>query len=404
MTTPPPLRIAVVLGTRPELLKLAPVVAALQAQPEQVSVKVIFTGQHRELLHGLPELFDLPPHQQLPLRNERPNLAALTAALVQQLDESLADDPCDAVVVQGDTTTAFCAALAAFYRRVPVAHVEAGLRTFNRQEPYPEEVNRQLLARLATWHFAPTEAAARHLLAENIDPRSIEVTGNTIVDTLHWVIRERIGVDYSMAALADEAPELAAALRQFRQRRGQTLALLTLHRRENQGARLRGFFAMIRQLAAEHPELHLVYPYHLNPEVREPAQAALGGLDNVHLVAPLSYRPMVYLMSQVAFALSDSGGLQEEFPTFGKPLLVLRDATERPELVEAGLGRLVGVEPAAVRAAVQELLAARRLGASPPWYRQGDNPFGDGQAAQRIARRLLSDLGRVQRPPVAIGL
>lgn len=387
-----PLRIAVVLGTRPELLKLAPVIAELEKHSPQLHTQVIFTGQHRELLHGLPELFALAPYRQLALRNERPNLTALTAGLIQELDAVLGAEPCDAVVVQGDTTTAFCAALAGFYRQIPVAHVEAGLRTFDKREPFPEELNRQLVARLARWHFAPTPAAERHLLAENIDPMSIEVTGNTIVDTLQWVVRERIPSDYASAQLAVEAPELATALAAFEHQRGQTLALLTLHRRENQGPRLQGFFAMLRELAAAHPGLHLIYPYHLNPEVRGPAQAALGDLANVHLVAPLSYRPMVYLMSQVAFAMSDSGGLQEEFPTFSKPLLVLRDATERPELLDAGMGKLVGVEPEVVRPAVRELLTALQAGEQPPWYRSGANPFGDGRASQRIVARLIKDL------------
>ena len=386
------LRVAVVLGTRPELLKLVPVIAELERHPQRVQVQVILTGQHRELLHGLPELFGLRSYRQLAVRNDSPNLPALTAMLLQELDAALAAEPCDAVVVQGDTTTAFCAALAAFYRRIPVAHVEAGLRTHNPSEPFPEEINRQLVGRLARWHFAPTAAAAANLTAEGIGAEGLVITGNTIVDTLVWVRSEYMSADYAHTLLASEAPQLEAALAAIRAQQGQTLALLTLHRRENQGLKLTAFLSMLRELAARHPDHHLIYPYHLNPQVRLPAQALLGDLPNVHLIAPLSYRPMLFLMGQVDFALSDSGGLQEEFPSFGKPLLVLRDSTERPELLTAKMGKLVGLEPAVVAAAVEDLLQCSRSGTAPVWYQAGGNPFGDGQAAQRIVARLLRDL------------
>lgn len=379
------------LGTRPELLKLVPVIAELERQP-QVQVQVILTGQHRELLHGLPELFGLRSYRQLAVRNDSPNLPALTSLLLQELDAVFASEPCDAVVVQGDTTTAFCAALAAFYRRIPVAHVEAGLRTLNPSEPFPEEINRQLVGRLARWHFAPTAAAAANLAAENLGPEGIEVTGNTIIDTLAMVRSQHLHADYPETMLHLEAPQLAAALAAIRAKGGKTLALLTLHRRENQGNKLTAFLSMLREMAGRYPDYHLIYPYHLNPQVRLPAQALLGNLANVHLVAPLSYRPMLYLMGLVDFALSDSGGLQEEFPSFGKPLLVLRDATERPELLTAKMGRLVGLDPALVAAAVDDLIACTRRGATPAWYQAGGNPFGDGRAAQRIVGRLLRDL------------
>jgi len=328
-------RIGVILGTRPEYLKLAPVIAELRRFRSSVRTEVIFTGQHREMLAGLDELFDLDRHNQLAVNNARPNLPGLTSALVAALDGEFCRDKYDAVVVQGDTTTAFCAALTAFYHRIPVAHVEAGLRTGNLREPFPEELNRQLVARMARWHFAPTAEAQQNLLREGVADKDIEVTGNTIIDTLHFVRDHKIPADYEANLLPQEAPELAEALALVRARHGKTLALLTIHRRENHGTKLDAFFRMIRTIALAHPDHHVVYPYHLNPEVRLKAFQFLSEIPNIHLIAPLSYRPFLYLMGRVDFVLSDSGGLQEEFPCFGKPLLVLRDVTERPEVIEA---------------------------------------------------------------------
>ena len=384
--------IAVVLGTRPEYLKLAPVVAELARYPDELEADVVLTGQHRELLVGLADLFDLGNHHQLAVHNDKPDLPALTSALISALDGEFRDEKYDAVIVQGDTTTALCAALAAFYHHIPVAHVEAGLRTDNLEEPFPEELNRQLISRLAHWNFVPTEAAHRNLTREGVSDGAIELTGNTIIDTLHYVRDQKIPEDYEHVMLERDAPELAAALRQVRAAGGRTMALLTVHRRENHGPKLSEFFQMMRALAEEYPDHHLIYPYHLNPEVKGKAFEFMAETPNIHLIPPLSYRPFLYLMSQVDFAMSDSGGLQEEFPTFAKPLLVLRDVTERPEVVDARMGKLVGVEPQAVHSAAAALIAAARTQTAPEWFAAGPNPYGDGLASQRIVARMLRDL------------
>lgn len=395
--TKPRPHIAVVLGTRPEYLKLAPVVLELRRQREAVDTSVILTGQHRELLSGLPELFDMADCRQLGVANQQPDLASLTAALLQALDAQFARERPSAVIVQGDTTTAFAAALAAFYRQIPVAHVEAGLRTYQLDQPFPEELNRQLVGRIATWHFPPTREADLQLAAESVPAAARQVTGNTIVDTLQLVLGEKLPADYAERLLPHEAPELAAALAARSSANRRTLALLTVHRRENQGPQLADFFGMIRRVAAQHPELDLIYPYHLNPAVRQVALELLADLPGVHLMPPLPYRAMLYLMQHVDFALSDSGGLQEELPSFGKPLLVLRTSTERPEVVAAGMAQLVGLEPAVVEPALEDLLAAAQRGQDPQWFHRGPNPFGDGRASQRIVARLLRDL--IEVPP-----
>ncbi len=390
------LRIAVILGTRPEYLKLAPVVAELAKFRDSVATEMVFTGQHRELLVGLAELFELGPSRQLAVNNQRPNLPGLTSALINALDGEFWREKYDAVVVQGDTTTAFCAALTAFYHRIPVAHVEAGLRTGNLEEPFPEELNRQLIGRIARWNFVPTAAAHQNLTDERVPEVAIELTGNTIIDTLHFVRERKIPADYEAALLNEEAPELGQALQYFRASHGKSLSLLTIHRRENHGQKLDAFFGMMRDLAARHPDHHLIYPYHLNPEVKLKAFQFMSEINNIHLIPPLSYRPFLHLMGQVDFAMSDSGGLQEEFPTFGKPLLVLRDVTERPEVVAAHMGKLVGVDPHVVFPAALELIACAQSGARPSWFHFGPNPFGDGHASERIVARILLDLQRNQ--------
>ena len=248
------LRVAVILGTRPEYLKLAPVVAELAKFQDVVTTEVVFTGQHRELLVGLVELFELGEHRQLAVNNQRPNLPGLTSALINALDGEFCRENYDAVIVQGDTTTAFCAALTAFYHRIPVAHVEAGLRTGNMDEPFPEELNRQLIGRIARWNFVPTRAAYRNLTDERVPELAIELTGNTIIDTLLSVRARKMPADYATAMLPDDAPELAQALAKFQASRGKTLALLTIHRRENHGQKLADFFGMMRTLAAQHPD------------------------------------------------------------------------------------------------------------------------------------------------------
>ena len=385
-------RIGVILGTRPEYLKLAPVIARLEARGLAVETRVMFTGQHRDMLGDLEDLFHIRPFRKLAVRNKQPNLPGLTAALIAALDREFVADPYDAIVVQGDTMTAFCSALTACHHRIPVAHVEAGLRTGNLQEPFPEEMNRQMLARLARWHFAPTAAAAQNLLREGVAAAAVEVTGNTIIDTLRQVRAEKIPADYGASLLPTDAPALSAALRRVAVLGGRTLALLTIHRRENHGVKLEAFFRALRQLAIDYGDHHLIYPYHLNPEVKSRALDFLSGIPNIHLLAPLPYRPFLHLMGRVDFALSDSGGVQEELPSFGKPLLVLRDTTERTEVLQANLARLVGVDPGRVSAATVELIEAARRGETPSWFSPAASPFGDGYAAERIVARIVRDL------------
>jgi UDP-N-acetylglucosamine 2-epimerase (non-hydrolysing) len=386
------LRVAVILGTRPEYLKLAPVVSELAKFRDHMHAEVVFTGQHKELLVGLSELFEIGDHKELAVNNTRPNLPGLTSALISALDGEFSREKYDAVIVQGDTTTAFCAALTAFYHRMPVAHVEAGLRTANLSEPFPEELNRQMIGRMARWNFTPTVEAHGNLTREGVAQNDIQTTGNTIIDTLMYVRKHKIPADYEAAGMAHDSPELAEALRSYRAKGGKTLALLTIHRRENHGPKLSEFFRMVRKLAKANPDHHLIYPYHLNPEVKLKAFQFMSEIPNIHLVPPLSYRPFLYLMTQVDFAMSDSGGLQEEFPTFGKPLLVLRDVTERPEVIEAKMGRLVGVDPETVFAAASELIQHARTRTQPEWFKSGPNPFGDGLASERIVARILADL------------
>lgn len=390
-------RIGIVLGTRPEFLKLAPIMTEMRRRDMDLQLEVILTSQHDEMLSGLGELFELDGFSQLAVDNTRPNLSGLTAGLIAALDNEFCRKKYDAILVQGDTTTALSAALTAFYHRIPLAHVEAGLRTRNLSQPFPEEMNRQLVARTARWHFAPTAEAQRNLEREGVSPANIEMTGNTIIDTLNAVRDCKIPIGYEGLLLPREAPELANALANVRAQGAKTLSLLTIHRRENHGARLDTFFRMVREMARDYPDHHMVYPYHLNPEVRHSALRLLAELPNLHLIAPLSYRPFVYLMSRVDFALSDSGGIQEEFPSFGKPLLVLRDVTERPEVVEAGLAMLVGVDPHVVRPAMVGLIECARAARSPGWFVAGPNPFGDGHAAERIVARIIRDIDASHR-------
>ncbi|ABD89727.1 non-hydrolyzing UDP-N-acetylglucosamine 2-epimerase [Rhodopseudomonas palustris] len=370
-------KIMVVFGTRPEAIKLAPVIAALQARPRQFDTVVCSSGQHREMLLQTLETFGIQPQINLDVMRPDQTLPDLTALLISRLTATLAAERPDRVIVQGDTTTAFAAALAGYYARVPVAHVEAGLRSHDRHNPFPEEINRRLISAIADLHFAPTQGAADALRAEAIAQATIHVTGNTIVDAL-LALRGRLETPDGLALVP-------AAIRGFGTD-GQPLILVTCHRRESFGDDLAAICRALKRIALGHPDHRIVFPVHLNPNVRAQVMPLLGDTPNIALLEPVSYPSLVYLLSRAVLVLSDSGGIQEEAPSFGVPILVLRWKTERPEGVAAGVAQLVGAD---------EELIVDRAGAL--LAQAGDrgaaviaNPYGDGRASERIADILAS--------------
>jgi UDP-N-acetylglucosamine 2-epimerase (non-hydrolysing) len=368
------LRPLIVLGTRPEAVKLAPVVHACAKCGAGVEPIVCLTGQHREMLRQTIEYFELPVHADLDLMSPNQTLAELTARCVRGIDSVLAEQRPHCVVVQGDTTTAMCAALAAFYHRLPVVHVEAGLRTGNLNAPWPEELNRRIVTLTTALNCAPTEKAARNLLAENVPPETVHVTGNTVIDALLWTVeRER------------------AKERDWRERHavlnGQDVVLVTAHRRESFGAGLENVFAAVADLSQRFSNLAFVFPVHRNPQVRAAAHRRLEGRANVHLLEPLPYPEFVWMMDRCRLILSDSGGVQEEAPSLKKPVLVMRDTTERPEAYEAGAMELVGT----CRQRIVE--TATRMLTDEAYYRAHQlerNPYGDGRSAGRIVELMLA--------------
>ncbi|MBF0179135.1 MAG: UDP-N-acetylglucosamine 2-epimerase (non-hydrolyzing) [Magnetococcales bacterium] len=370
-------KIMFIFGTRPEAIKMAPVMMAA-ARITGMQIRCCVTAQHRGMLDQVLELFAIRPDHDLDLMAPGQDLPGLTARILTALDGVLRQERPDLVLVHGDTTTTFVAALAAFYARVPVGHVEAGLRTFDLNRPFPEEANRQLTGRLAALHFAPTLGARENLLREGIAGERIHVTGNTVIDALLHV-RDRLPGSHE-ARLTRFGPELAEILSASR-----PLLLVTGHRRENFG---QGFVDICRALATiarEEPELSIVYPVHLNPNVIGPVTERLGGIANIRLIPPVDYLAFVALLDRCTLVLTDSGGVQEEAPSFGKPTLVMREVTERPEAVAAGTARLVGTDPDRMIAAVLTLLRDTAA-----YHRMASvaNPFGDGQAAERIAHIL----------------
>lgn len=365
-----------VFGTRPEAIKMAPLVLALAAD-DRFNSKVCVTGQHREMLDQVLDLFAIKPNFDLNIMKAGQDLTDVSTAIMHGLKNVFADFKPDVVLVHGDTATTFAASLAAYYHQIPVAHVEAGLRTGNLYSPWPEEGNRKLTGALARLHFAPTETSADNLLREGVNPNSIVVTGNTVIDALLDVIT-RLDQDQDLRSKA-------AAPSAFLDP-GRKLILVTGHRRESFGNGFERICQALMEVAQQHPEVDIVYPVHLNPNVREPVNRLLTGIGNVHLIEPLDYLPFVYMMSRAHIILTDSGGIQEEAPSLGKPVLVMRDTTERPEAVAAGTVKLVGTETANI---VREL---NRLLIDPVAYRimsVAHNPYGDGKACQRIAERLL---------------
>ncbi len=368
--------VAVVFGTRPEAIKLAPVIFALRSHPRVFNVKVIVTSQHREMLDQVLQLFNIVPDYDLSIMVQEQDLFDVTVRALQSLKETLAEVNPDIVVVQGDTTTVFAASLASFYQERSVAHVEAGLRTGKKYSPFPEELNRKMTSVLTDYHFAPTSRAKTNLISEGYYEESIFLTGNTVVDALLWVLK-RIEEEPFKSRLAEKFSFLTSEHR---------MILVTAHRRENFGIPLQNICAAIKEISIGYPDVEIVYPVHMNPNVAVTVRKALGDVERVHLMEPLEYDSLIYLMKRSYLVLTDSGGIQEEAPTLMKPVLVLREVTERPEAVEAGTAITVGTNPTEIVSKTQALLD------SPAHYAEMmavENPFGDGHAANRITDILI---------------
>ena len=370
-------KILLVFGTRPEAIKMCPLVKKFQNFPDDFETVVCVTGQHREMLDQVLEIFSVKPDYDLNIMKQGQDLYDVTARVLTGMRDVLDKVKPDVVLVHGDTTTSMAAAMAAFYRQIPVGHVEAGLRTHNLYSPWPEEMNRQVTGRIAEFDFAPTPLSRQNLLNEGVPEERITVTGNTVIDALHWVVENVLAQGY-----VPKDPSVAALLQDDKRK-----VLITGHRRENFGE---GFISMctaIRDLARKYPEVDFVYPMHLNPNVRKPIRQVFGDhpAENLHFIEPLDYLDFVYLMSRSYIVLTDSGGIQEEAPGLGKPVLVMRDTTERPEALEAGTVKLVGTDYDRIVSEVSLLLD------NPAAYDamgHAVNPYGDGKACPRIVEKL----------------
>ncbi|GET18817.1 non-hydrolyzing UDP-N-acetylglucosamine 2-epimerase [Ligilactobacillus agilis] len=372
------IKVMTVFGTRPEAIKMAPLVLALQTDERFEAVTTV-TAQHREMLDQVLEIFKIVPDYDLNIMHKEQTLTEITANVLTKLDQVIKVVKPDIILVHGDTTTTFAASVAAFYNQVAIGHVEAGLRTWNKYSPFPEEMNRQMTDDLADLYFAPTEESKANLLKENQAAAKIFVTGNTAIDAL----KQTVSSDYQHELLAKLDP-------------GHKLILVTMHRRENQGQPMARVFRTLLEVVEQRPEVEVIYPVHLSPKVQKLAHEILGNHERIHLIAPLDVVDFHNLAAKSYFIMTDSGGVQEEAPSLGKPVLVLRDTTERPEGVSAGTLKLVGTEPAKVKAAMLELLD------DPNVYQQmaqAQNPYGDGQASQRILAAIAYHFGLSEQRP-----
>ena len=369
------IKVMVVFGTRPEAIKMAPLVLELQKQSETFETITVVTAQHRQMLDQVLETFRIQPDYDLDIMGKNQSLLDITAKILEKFDPVVKEVQPDMILVHGDTTTTFAASLVAFYNQVRIGHVEAGLRTFDKYSPFPEEMNRQMTDNLADLYFAPTSESKANLLMEHHPESSIFITGNTAIDALRLTVQE----DYHHQVLDQLDPQ-------------KKLVLVTMHRRENQGQPMRAVFAALREMVDAHPELEVVYPVHLSPAVQEAAKEILGDHDRIHLIAPLDVFDFHNLASRSYFIMSDSGGVQEEAPSLGKPVLVLRDTTERPEGVKAGTLKLVGTDPERVKEEMTALLT------DPDLYQKmalARNPYGDGKASERIVQAIQHYYGLV---------
>jgi len=371
------MKVMVVFGTRPEAIKMAPLVTALKSKPT-LDVKVCVTAQHRQMLDQVLSLFQITPDWDLDIMRAGQDLTDLTARILAGMRDVFMQWKPNVVLVHGDTSTTFATALAAYYQRIAVGHVEAGLRTGNLYSPWPEEGNRKLTGALTRWNFSPTTSARDNLLREGVDPTSVHVTGNTVIDALLQV-KGKLDADTALRQQFDQQFSFLE--------HGRKMVLVTGHRRENFGDGFERICGALARLAAALPDTDIVYPVHLNPNVREPVGRLLRDVGNIHLVEPLDYLPFVYLMTRSHLILTDSGGIQEEAPSLGRPVLVMRDTTERPEAVEAGTVRLVGTSEEVIYAEAYKLLTDADTYDT---MRRAANPYGDGHACERIADILAS--------------
>ncbi len=375
-------KIAVIFGTRPDTIKLAPIILELQRESKYFDVINIATAQHRQMLDQVLDVFKIIPQYDLNIMQERQTLASLTSKTVQALDQILEKSNPDMVLVQGDTTTTFAGSLASFYRRIPVGHVEAGLRTNDKFNPFPEEINRRLTSAVAELHFAPTLTAKKALRKESISERKIFVTGNSVIDALNISVRKNY--TFARASLNKIVGEK------------KRIVLLTMHRRENWGEPMLGACRAIKRLTELYPDMNFIFPVHLNPIVREIVQPTLGNISNVHLIEPLDYLDFVNLMAKSYLIITDSGGVQEEGPALGKPVLVLRTVTERPEAVTYGTVKLVGLDEDRIFSTAKKLLNNKAV------YNKmasATNPYGDGKAAKRTVAIIKHYFGMTKKLP-----
>ena len=376
------IKVMTVFGTRPEAIKMAPVVLELAKHPDKIVPVVTVTAQHRDMLDQVLNLFQIKPDHDLDIMAAGQTLFDITSRAMMGLDKVLQEEKPDIVLVHGDTTTTFAGALASYYHQVSVGHVEAGLRTHNKYSPFPEEMNRKLTGSIADLHFAPTDTSEQNLLAESVDSERIFVTGNTVIDALHKTVDDDFQFEDEVLQGID-----------FKNKR---IVLLTTHRRENLGEPMRHVYRAMRRLVDEFEDVEIVFPVHKNPKVREVVQEELGGLSKVHLIDPLDYEPFANLMHRSHLILTDSGGVQEEAPALGKPVLVLRDTTERPEAVAAGTVKLIGTDEKVVYDEAKLLLTDRD-----EYSRMSEacNPYGDGKASQRIIQAILYHYGLAEEKP-----
>lgn len=372
-------KVLLVFGTRPEAIKMAPLALQLQQDLNNFETKVCVTGQHRQMLDQVLELFQLKPDFDLNLMKPGQTLSDITSGVLKGLEQVFEEWKPDVVLVHGDTATTFAASLAAYYHKIAIGHVEAGLRTGDIYSPWPEEANRKLTGALTNYHFAPTQSSYNNLIKENIDPNNIIITGNTVIDALLTV---KYKVENDQKIIAD-----------FEQQfnfldKNKKMILVTGHRRENFGQGFLNICKALANISQQYPDVQIVYPVHLNPNVQQPVNELLAGITNIHLISPQDYLPFVYLMNRSYLILTDSGGIQEEAPSLGKPVLVMRDTTERPEAVEAGTVKLVGTDAAVIEKSVTDLLANTEL------YKQmaeAHNPYGDGTSCQQIIEFLKNN-------------
>lgn len=370
-------KIMLIFGTRPEAIKMAPVIKELQKHPDKANIIVVVTAQHREMLDQILDLFDITVNYDLNIMKSNQTLFDIASASLIKFEKILRQEMPDLILVQGDTTTSFAASLAGYFLQIPVGHIEAGLRTYNKYDPFPEETNRRLTGVLSDFHFSPTKRAFDNLVRENVNKETIFITGNTVIDALLMIVKN----DYDFGAIKDEKLAKLLDIESYRK-----IVLVTAHRRESFGEPLENICYAVKELAKNNNDIEVVYPVHLNPNVQKAVNKILGSTERIHLMCPLDYESFIQLMNKSFIILTDSGGIQEEAPSLGKPVLVMRNVTERPEAIEAGTVKLVGTDKSLIVSEVQNLLddevEYERIA-------KAVNPYGDGKAAKRIVNCLL---------------